>query len=251
MYCPKCGTLNNDGTNFCNNCGMSFSVNRNAYNDKRAEANYFIEVLPNLIRPLKAIVDYDLQIKNLNRDIALLKKEHSIFICIIIEILALIVSAYTAMAVGAHTTITIWDVWHVYFWKYLGLYNLVAMPVIIGFIIKKVNDKKKIKKYTDQIIESEKSIDNIIDSIKEDITILPPNYRYFFAANNIYSSFINFKADTLKEAVLICDRIKKDNYLERQYNLLSQIDSKVNRIMTDVNAIRWYTGITAFNTTFR
>lgn len=239
MYCPKCGTLNNDGTNFCANCGEKLVDNVGNSGNKRAEADYYIKVLPDLIRPLKAIVDYDFKICELNNDIETIKKKKSYQVIIILEAVLMVISIGPSLG-GASSG----DMGLFYsFLTIMSVLNIFASPALIIFIIMSIVEKKKIKKIMCHINEAENNRDGIIDSIKNDIVILPPNYRYYFAANSFYTSFINFKADTIKEAVLICDteidRIRKDNYLERQYNLL--------RIMSDVNMIKWYSEFTALN----
>ena len=75
MYCPKCGSKNEDGSAFCISCGNPLSNINNTTVQNNNSANAYINNLPPIITELKKLDSYEKNINNTFANIKFRKKQ--------------------------------------------------------------------------------------------------------------------------------------------------------------------------------
>lgn len=75
MYCPKCGSKNEDGSAFCVSCGNPLSNNKNTTSHYNNSTNTYINNLPPIITELKKLDSYDQNINKMQSNIKFRKNQ--------------------------------------------------------------------------------------------------------------------------------------------------------------------------------
>ena len=100
----------------------------------------------------------------------------------------------------------------------------------------------KIQNKNDELSSINKSLYDIVSTIKNDITVLPPDYQYSMAAEYIYSCLRNQRANTIGEAVnLYEDQLHK----WRVENSLQQLNQMQKEQAASLRYIKATSGIAA------
>lgn len=126
---------------------------------------------------------------------------------------------------------------------------VVFLPVItmvsLSLIMRKRKREITIEKNKLRIQEIEINVSQWLDLLEQN-TILPENYRYSFASENIYGYLINLRADTLKEALnLFEEELRHQEQMsainiirEDQLAIFNEVRRNSSAINT-ANALSW------------
>lgn len=114
---------------------------------------------------------------------------------------------------------------------------------LIGLICLFRYRKKKVHKLENDIenskAELEQKIDESIDRMGYHLLVLPPDYRYYMAAEYIYNCFRNDRADTMREAVELYEeqyhRRKMEHAIGQVMEEQKIIEQKVNAALDAAN----------------
>ena len=131
------------------------------------------------------------------------------------------------------------------------IFLLPAMFIIsvIFTVISCIGARGNIKRIPQEMESLESEIKGIINRISEDITYVPPEYRFSDALDFICKAFDNEKADSLKEALLQYDDFAHKRRVEnaQQEMLINQYEElrmlayqsiQLNSIKSDISSIK-------------
>ena len=231
MYCAKCGSEIKEGMNFCSACGASVEgmsenaiavVGNNEFRHMPISVTTIsqatVNAIYNLLEPLKRISDENEKI-NKNQKILELNKKRvnnkvsNIILGAVIGFLSWLFFGCCAMLIGFEVGLA-------------GMITFICVGCSIGYSVS--NTGKKGLAHCESVKEQcLRQIDNICEKIDpEQISLLPPSYRYYNAASFFYNAFINQRALTMQQAVnLYEDEIRKDQMAALQMQQMAQLRS--------------------------
>ena len=235
MNCTNCGNPLPEGVAFCPKCGTKAETGITMV-DGGTVANQQLRITPinedtvsaigRLLDPLKRIADLNIEIAELqerNKKYQRQKKQAPLYI-----IGGLLVGFFV---VGTMLGIFVKIV--------TGSEGLSSAAVILGCIaggfvgLKIVNGiKNTIRKVEGEIEDCLERINDVCKEInEEDIALLPPDYRFYNAADFFYHAFTNQRAVTMQQAVnLYEDEIRKDQIALMQQQQMIELQQQVGSI---------------------
>ncbi len=228
MYCVNCGAEINGDIQFCPSCGARINGAENVNEVAVIENNVFsrmqINVTPitqatiasiyKLLEPLKRIDDENAKISRIEK---MIKKNRNKANGMVPNMM---LGGVIGMLIG-------WA----YLWFFMGFGSMrivigVIAGAIVGFLITR-GGKKDLAKYENSKEVCLNQINEICGEMEpQDISVLPPSYRFYNAAAFFYNAFLNQRAFTMQQAVnLYEDETRKDQMAMIQRQQMLELNS--------------------------
>lgn len=239
MYCIKCGNQLEEGVAVCSICGARtasgiVTVNEGVVSDQQFQITpvneQTISAIRRLLDPLRQLANLNNNLAQEERLLERFKQKKSNMPGYIIGgiLLGFLVCGYI---VGVFATSISGS-------GMLGLCSALLCGiagVLFGITMGVYDDKKKSVKIRESeafIEDCLVKIDNICEDInEEDISLLPPDYRFYNAADFFYHAFTNQRALTMQQAVnLYEDEIRKDNIALMQQQQMLALQQQANSL---------------------
>lgn len=222
MYCVNCGREIADGSTFCTSCGakqaaqgaiavvqsgpIGNNLNVTMINQATVDAIYHV------LEPLKRIAEENEKIDTCQRTIKANEGNAKNFV----------LNMILGFVIGFMPMYILWG-WFAGagFPLFCGL-----IGTTIGFLISSTS-QSAVKRSNEKISIYLKNIDNICMEVDEDeLSLLPPSYRFYNAAAFFYNAFINQRALTMQQAVnLYEDEMRKDEIARIQQQQMAALKS--------------------------
>lgn len=240
MFCPKCGAENGDNNDYCVKCGtlLNGSIGKDNSNSND-EKNIIIKELEYVIPFLQQLDSLEERTEELINQAAPIKIQMDEHLTKINN------NDQSGRNVGA----IISPIVIILFFLQIGFYGLIVgvpLGVVVGLLIKFVPASKTYDKnryatlkiqyddLSEEIEKNKNTIESIIEKIRDRISVLPETYRYYIAANYIYNTLNDGRADNMKEALNLYEeqlhRWKIENANDTMTALQRQQASDVNKI---------------------
>lgn len=236
MYCNKCGNDNQENSMFCSKCGAKISTavisQRNFIVPEITQISpEAVNSIYNLIAPLKEIAE-------LNNKIASTERFQKYYQS---KVKNAVASYIIGSILGILAAIVIIPLWGVPFLLRVMIGAVVGLGLSIIFV---ESFKKSVRENEVTLNKYISRIDEVCEGIDEDeIKLLPPDYRYYQAANFFYNAFINQRALTMQQAVNLYEDEKRKDQMARiqqqQMQHLASIrtSSAVSATMSTLNFV--------------
>lgn len=112
------------------------------------------------------------------------------------------------------------------------LFPVLTVIYVIVMIFAYKSDRKTLEKNSVLLAEIQEEMDFLVDDLEMPLYFVPPDYRYSEAIMYFCNSYLNGKASSLKEAVILYDNFLHQQRMEQGQE---EISYKQNKILDELN----------------
>ena len=228
MFCKECGEEIKNNANFCGSCGTAVTENvksmiattqtvtQSSIVRPTPVTDSMIQGIYRLLEPLKMIDKYSNRISQLE------KEKKNVQNAINFTSSWFVIFCTVSVIIGGYLYRLKPPAGIVAFM----IVNMVFLAVGLPIILWRTNVSRK-ERCEKSIAEEVNRVDEVCNKINlNDLTLLPPSYRFCHAATFIYNAFINQRAFTMQQAVnLYEDTVHKSQIEAMQQQQLQRLQS--------------------------